>query len=327
MLSNPITFTDISVSSLSNLSIACKLIGNSIPLKLTDSACFLKCFVIRSVFFQLDSNLLRYTIWKHWLSVFFMLMSAFLLAINFGRGTKNFSFNDAYPTVWISCDTMEWSVHPLPFIWNFARSLRTCSVTFHSCLLIQEQFHFLIWIDVLPRGFGQSWDLFFLSLISKFFSLWFAFGFLRVPFVSQQSKRILGHMDSGSKSILGHIGSSVNWFVKTLKEDCFTFFNFNTLSSISSMSCVFLSFAAFLIPSFFAFTMRFRFLNWSKYCGFESKFLIVISWVLKCHWNPEVVPRLLIVWEFSLSREILLYVLHRQALSAFATLYLSFIIG
>ena len=51
MLSNPKTFTDISVLSLSNLSIACKLIGNSIPLKLRDSACFLKCFVIQSVFF------------------------------------------------------------------------------------------------------------------------------------------------------------------------------------------------------------------------------------------------------------------------------------
>ena len=60
MLSNPNTCTDISGLSLSNLSIACKLIGNSIPLKLRDSACFLKCFVIRSVFIQflflLDSN-------------------------------------------------------------------------------------------------------------------------------------------------------------------------------------------------------------------------------------------------------------------------------
>ena len=52
MLSNPNTFTDIFGLCLSNLSIACKLIGNSIPLKLRDSARFLKCFVIRSVVFN-----------------------------------------------------------------------------------------------------------------------------------------------------------------------------------------------------------------------------------------------------------------------------------
>jgi len=48
MLSTPNTRTDISGWSLSNLAIACKLIGSSIPLKLRDSVCFLKCFVISS---------------------------------------------------------------------------------------------------------------------------------------------------------------------------------------------------------------------------------------------------------------------------------------
>jgi len=64
---------------------------------------------------------------KHWLSVFFMFMSAFLLARNFGRGTQELPFNGSYPIVWISSATIQWNVHPLPFIWNFASSSRTYS--------------------------------------------------------------------------------------------------------------------------------------------------------------------------------------------------------
>ena len=103
MLSNPNTCTDISGLSLSNLSIACKLIGNTIPLKLRDYACFLKCFVIRSGFFSISVfagfKALAIHYLKHWLSVFFILMIAFLLARNFGRGTQELPFNGSYPTV------------------------------------------------------------------------------------------------------------------------------------------------------------------------------------------------------------------------------------
>ena len=160
MLSNPNTFTGISGLSLSNLSIAFKLIGNSIPLKLRDSAYFLKHFVIDLFFFSISLfagfKALAVHHLKHWLSAFFILTIAFLLARNFRRGTQELPFNGSYPIVWISSATIEWNIHPLPFIRNFARSSRTCSVRdskIRSCLLIQEQFHFLIWIDVLPRGF------------------------------------------------------------------------------------------------------------------------------------------------------------------------------
>ena len=44
---------------------------------------------------------------KHWLSVFFMLMSSLLLARNFGRGTQELPFSGSYPTVWISSATIE----------------------------------------------------------------------------------------------------------------------------------------------------------------------------------------------------------------------------
>ena len=99
MLSNLNTFTDISVLSLSNLSIACKLIGNSIALKLRDSACFLKCFVIRSVSFSTGFKALAIHHLKHWLSAFFISMIAFLLARNFGRGAQELPFNGSYPIV------------------------------------------------------------------------------------------------------------------------------------------------------------------------------------------------------------------------------------
>ena len=172
---------------------------------------------------------------KHWLSVFFISMIAFLLARNFGSGTQELPFNGSYPTVWILSATIKWNVHPLPFIWNFARSSRTCSVKrLHNSFffVVSRTISFLIWIDVLPQGFGQSWDLSFPSLPSRWFSIWFEFGFLRVPFVSQQS------YDSGSY-VVSPLGSSVNWFVKPLKEDCFSSANFNALSSISLMSYVF----------------------------------------------------------------------------------------
>jgi len=35
----------------------------------------------------------------HWLSVFFILMIAFFLARNFGRGTQELPLNGSYPTV------------------------------------------------------------------------------------------------------------------------------------------------------------------------------------------------------------------------------------
>ena len=58
----------------------------------------------------------------------------------------------------------------------------------------------------------------------------------------------------------------------------------------------------------------------------RKKMLLPSSWTCLRRKLTEFVPQLLIVWEISLSREILLYVLHRQVLSTFATLYLSFII-
>jgi len=72
-------------------------------IKIQSSACFLKIFVIRSEFLSISRfagfNPLAMHHLKHWLSVFFMLMSAFLLARNFGSGTQELPFNGSYPTV------------------------------------------------------------------------------------------------------------------------------------------------------------------------------------------------------------------------------------
>ena len=94
------TLTLISGLSLSNLSISFKFTGNSLPSKFNLSACFLKIFVIRSGFLSISIfagfNPLAMHNLKHWLSVIFMLMSAFLLARNFGRGTQELLFNGSY---------------------------------------------------------------------------------------------------------------------------------------------------------------------------------------------------------------------------------------
>jgi len=144
MLSNPNTFTDISVLSLSNLSIASKLIGNSIPLKLRDSACFIKCFVIRSVFFSTGFKALAIHHLKHWLSAFFILSIAFLLARTFGRGTQELPFNG-------SIQLCEYQVLQLSEMSTHSHSSEgprgfflTRDSKIRSCLLIQEQFNFLI---------------------------------------------------------------------------------------------------------------------------------------------------------------------------------------
>jgi len=113
------------------------------------------------------------------------VMSAFLLARNFGRGTQELPFNGSYPIVWISnAKLSEMSTHS-----HSSEILRGPRVlvllrdsTIRSCLLIQEQFNFLIWIDVLPRGFA--------SLEICFFHLWsqnyFHFG-LRLDFCDRLS--------------------------------------------------------------------------------------------------------------------------------------------
>jgi len=120
---------------------------------------------------------------------------------------------------WISRAIIEWNDQPLPFIWNFAKSLSICSqkILHNSSRFIEFSLIAVCdWNRFFSNVLSPVARLTFSIIVFRIILLWFVVSFFQEPFLISSINES-GSYVVFSDSLISH------WFANPLKADLYSF--------------------------------------------------------------------------------------------------------